>query len=112
MLALLMAGMSSHAARFTGAYLLHLCEVDERGREKVKGGHTACQSYIAGVLDYHSALQSLKIAPKINICIPQSVKMADLHETVLHYLRVHGEHDGFIAAPAVTMGLYQRYPCR
>lgn len=102
----------AHAARFTGAYLLHVCEIDAKGSEKVPGGHTACQAYIAGVLDYHSVLQSLKLSPKVDICIPQAVSMNDIHGVVLAYLRRHKEHDGFIAAPAVTMALYQKYPCR
>jgi hypothetical protein len=101
----------AHAARFTGAYLLDMCNMDDKGRETVEGGHTACQGYIAGVIDYHAVLQSMKIAPAIDICIPQDVKMYDLHRIVLKYLRKHPEHDNFTAAPAVTMGLYEKYPC-
>ncbi|MCB9991011.1 MAG: hypothetical protein H6867_06485 [Rhodospirillales bacterium] len=100
------------AARFTGAYLLQVCDMDEQGREKVKGGHTTCQSYISGVMDYHNVLRSLNIAPKIDICIPQSMTLNDVHDVVLRYLRKHGEHDAFIAAPAVTMALYEVYPCK
>ena len=100
------------AARFTGAYLLQVCEKDEQGHEKVKGGHATCQSYISGVMDYHNVLRSLDIAPKIDICIPQSVTLNDVHDIILRYLRKHGEHDAFIAAPAVTMALYEVYPCK
>jgi hypothetical protein len=100
------------AARFTGAYLLRLCDMDQKGRELVKGGHNACQSYIAGVMDYHNVLQSLNLAPKIDICVPESVTMNQVQLIVLKYLRHHSEHDSYIAAPAVTMALYQVYPCR
>jgi hypothetical protein len=102
----------AHATRFSGAYLLHLCEMDKKGHELVKGGHNACQSYIAGVMDYHNVLQVLKLAPKIDICVPEKVTMNQVHMIVLKYLRAHSEHDAYIAAPAVTMALYQAYPCR
>lgn len=102
----------AEAARFSGAYLLQVCEKDEKGREKVPGGHATCQSYIAGVIDYHNVLASLKIAPKIDICIPQKTSFNALQDIVLNYLRKHGEHDSFVAAPAVTMALYEVYPCK
>ncbi len=86
--------------------------MDSNGKEVVKGGHNACQSYIAGVLDYHNVLQSLNIAPKIDICVPGGVAMGELQAIVLRYLRAHGEHDAYIAAPAVTMAIYQIYPCK
>ncbi|MCM2344335.1 MAG: hypothetical protein NDJ24_07220 [Alphaproteobacteria bacterium] len=98
--------------QFSGAYLLHVCEMDGAGKEKVKGGHTACQSYISGVIDYHRILQSMKLAPKIDICVPTKTPITDVHRTVLAYLRKHKENDAFIAAPAVTMALYKSYPCR
>ena len=102
----------AQAARFSGAYLLELCDMDEKGREVVKGGHTACQAYIAGVLDYHNVLQSLNIAPKVDICIPEKVTSSELHAIVLRFLKKNSEHDGFVAAPAVTMALYEAYPCK
>ena len=101
-----------HATRFSGAYLLRVCEMDAKGRELVAGGHAACQSYIAGVMDYHNVLQSLYLAPKVDICVPASATMNDIQVTVLKYMRAHPEHDAFIAAPAVTMALYEVYPCR
>ena len=111
-LCLLLFSNPAHATRFSGAYLLHLCEIDAKGKETVTGGHAACQSYIAGVLDYHNVLQSLDLAPKIDICVPSTASLRDLQLIVLKYLRSHGEHDAFVAAPAVTMAIYQVYPCR
>ncbi len=109
---LCLAPHPAQATRFSGAYLLHVCEMDAKGKEVVRGGHTACQAYIAGVLDYHNVLQSLHIAPSIDICVPQNVSMGQLQAIVLRYLRAHGEHDAFIAAPAVTMAIYEIYPCK
>lgn len=111
-LALAVLPRGAEAARFSGAYLYKICSVDEKGKELVKGGHTACQAYIAGVIDYHSVLQSLKVAPSVDICLPAKASLPDLHMIVLEYLRTHKEHDAFIAAPAVTMALYQAYPCK
>ncbi len=98
--------------QFSGAYLLHVCEMDAKGKEIVKGGHTACQAYITGVIDYHRILQSMKLAPKIDICVPTKTPVAQVHRVVLAYLRKHKENDAFIAAPAVTMALYKAFPCR
>lgn len=102
---------TAQAARMSGAYLYRVCDMDAQGRETIKGGHAACQSYIAGVLDYHSVLQSMKIAPSVNICVPQKTTLRDLQDIVLNFLRTHKEHDGFVAAPAVTMALFQVFPC-
>ncbi len=102
----------SQASRFSGSYLLSICDVDIEGEELVSGGHIACQSYISGVLDYHNVLQSMNLAPKVDLCIPPEVSIKELHAIVLKFLKTHGEHDGFIAAPAVNMALYQVYPCK
>lgn len=98
--------------QFSGAYLLHVCEMDAKGQEMVKGGHTACQAYITGVIDYHRILQSMKLAPKIDVCVPTATPISHIHRAVLAYLRKHKENDAFIAAPAVTMALYKAYPCK
>ncbi len=103
---------AAEAARFTGSYLLQVCEKDAQGRETVPGGHATCQSYISGVIDYHNVLRSLRIAPEIDICIPQSVTLHQIHDIVLVFLRRSPEHDVFVAAPAVTMALYDVFPCR
>lgn len=109
---LVFSASPSYAARFSGAYLLQLCDMDKNGKELVKGGHTACQAYISGVIDYHLMLQSMKMAPKLDICIPDKVESSRLHAIVLKYLKKNVEHDGFVAAPAVTMALYETYPCK
>ncbi len=115
MIGMMMLGHSvpAHAdTQFSGAYLLHVCEMDAKGKEVVKGGHTACQAYITGVIDYHRILQSMKLAPKIDICVPTQTPIAQVHRVVLAYLRKHKENDAFIAAPAVTMALYNAFPCK
>lgn len=100
------------ASRFSGAYLMQLCDSDAKGKEIVKGGHTACQAYISGVIDYHDVLQSLDLAPKVDICLPKTITSGQLQAIVVTFLKNNKEHDAFIAAPAVTMALYQVYPCR
>lgn len=54
------------AGMFSAAYLMELCKSDAKG-ETVKGGHTACQSYISGVIDYHKLMKSLGTAPTMSI---------------------------------------------
>ena len=107
-----MMAPQAEAARFSGAYLLQLCGLDEKGRELVAGGKIACQAYISGVIDYHNVLRSLKVAPSVDICIPENVTSNELQLIVLNFLHENTEHDAFVAAPAVTMALYGTYPCR
>jgi hypothetical protein len=101
----------AYAARFSGAYMVRICGVDKDGKEVAPGAHAACQSYISGVIDYHNMLRSMKIAPAIDICIPEDVSMNQLHLIVLKYLERNPQHDSFIAAPAVLLALYEKYPC-
>lgn len=111
-LAFVFSPISAHAARFSGAYMVKICGVNKNGKQIAPGAHAACQSYIAGVIDYHNMLRSMRIAPDINICVPESVTMNELHLTVLKYLERHPEHDSFVAAPAILLGLFEKYPCR
>lgn len=99
------------AARFSGAYMVKICGVDDKGNEIAPGAHAACQSYISGIIDYHNMLRSMKMAPDINFCIPENVTLNEVHLYVLEYLRRNPQHDSFVAAPAVLMGLYEKYPC-
>lgn len=99
------------AGFFSGAYLQELCARDEDGKEIVRNGHTACQSYISGVIDYHKLLKSLGSAPIIDICVPNTEKMGRLQDIVWVYLEKNPQHSEFIAAPAVTLALYDYYPC-
>ena len=102
----------AEAARFSAAYLMKICGVDAGGNEVTPGSHAACQSYISGVIDYHNMLRSMKIAPEIDFCIPETVTLNEIHLTVLRYLQRNPQHDAFVAAPAVLLGLYEKYPCR
>ena len=99
------------AGFFSSSYLLELCKSDNKGRELVEGGHTACQSYIAGVIDYHKMLKTLGVAPVIDFCVPNTEPMTRLQVIVRNYLTKNGQHSEFVAAPAVTLALYDYYPC-
>ena len=98
-------------ALISGAYLLELCKRDESGEEQAPGAHIACQSYIAGLVDYHNLLRSLKVAPAIDLCVPPTTKLKDLQDIVYKYLNTNAQHDAFIAAPAVMLALFEYYPC-
>ncbi len=102
----------SAAAEFSGAYLLRLCNFGPDGKETVAGGHAACQSYIAGVIDYHNLIRSLGTAPSVDFCVPDKTTLYDLQMAVVRYLTVNGQHDGFVAAPAVALALFDVYPCK
>ena len=100
------------SALVSGAYLFELCKRDENGKELVVGGHVACQSYIAGLIDYHNLLRSLGASPSVDLCVPGTVKLNDLQDIVWKYLDQNAHHDAFIAAPAVSLALFEVFPCK
>lgn len=102
----------AEGARFSGAYLRYVCNVDADGKEAVRGGHAACQAYISGVVDYHNLMISMKMAPDVRFCLPAGTTMNRLHAVVLDYLNGNTQHDSFVAAPAIVMALYETFPCR
>lgn len=99
-------------ALISGGYLLQICNRDADGKETVVGGHTACQAYIAGLIDYHNLLRSLGTAPSVDLCVPNTVKLNDLQDVVWTYLKDNAHHDAFIAAPAVSLALFEVFPCK
>lgn len=72
----------------------------------------ACQTYIAGVVDYHHLIKGLGTAPSVNFCLPPGITMAQIKQIVTRYLVQRTEHHDFIAAPAVSLALYNMYPCK
>ena len=114
---ILCAPLQSHAAKgdsaglFSAAYLEQLCSSDSKGKEKVKGGHTACQAYISGVVDYHKLMRSLNTQPLMDICVPPTASKRRLQDIVWIYLAKNPQFGEFMASPAVTMALYEYYPC-
>ena len=109
---LLVLSTTTYSAEFSGKYLLHICSSDKAGNELIKGGHTACQAYIAGIIDYHSLIKSLKTAPGLDFCIPKDTPLSIIQQGMVLYLLKNGQHDDFIASPAVAIALNQMYPCR
>ena len=113
---IIMFPSNSHAEKqgaglFSGGYLYELCRSDKKGKEIVKGGHTACQAYISGVVDYHKLMKSLGTAPLIDFCVPNTESMERLQNIVWVYLAKNPQHGDFLAAPTVTMALFEYYPC-
>lgn len=103
----------ANSAVFSGEYLLKVCSIDQRGEEIVKGGKIACQSYISGVIDYHNMLRSMDLTSNMNFCIPDEITLNEIHSVVLSYLvRNKKLHRNFVAAPAVAMALFSKYPCK
>ena len=102
----------TNAARFSGEYLLHMCGVDEEGKELVEGGRLACQAYIAGVLDYHNFIQSMDTSPNVKFCVPENISMNELQLHVYSYLyKNRREHSKFVASPGVALALFLSFPC-
>lgn len=99
--------------QFSAAYMRELCKNDPNGNETVKGGHAACQAYIAGVLDYHGTLRALGTEPSLSICFPgKTPPIYDLQKIVWRYIDKNPPVDAFAAAPTVIMALSAAYPCK
>ncbi len=103
----------AQAAQFSGEYLIKICSLDRSGNELVEGGKAACQSYIAGVIDYHNMLRAMDLTSDMNFCIPQGVTLNEIHIRVLAYMYERAPlFRKFVAAPGVAMALFQIYPCK
>lgn len=101
----------SHAAITIGA-LTQLCGYDAQGRELAPSAHASCQSYMAGIIDYHDLFRSVgKTSPNIDFCLPQTVTYTDLQRVVLEYLQTHSNFADSPAASAVVIALNNNYPC-
>lgn len=96
----------AEAAYLTGADLLRRCRPSSVESQRF------CESYIAGIIDYHNLIRSLGTAPSVDFCIPRDASIQEVTRQVLKYLARYPEHDHFIASPAVAMALYKTYPCR
>jgi len=104
--------VTTQAAQFSGEYLLKVCSLDKNGNEIVKGGKSACQSYISGVIDYHNTLRAMNLTSNMNFCIPEDVTLNELQIRVLAYMYKRTKmHRNFVAAPGVAMALFSSYPC-
>lgn len=72
----------------------------------------SCQSYIAGIVDYHVLIKGLGTAPSVDFCIPEGVKMNDLRLIVMEYFEGNKQHSSFVASPAVALALFDAFPCK
>lgn len=100
------AAHAVEGALVTGKTLILLCNSAKQDDRFV------CQSYIAGVVDYHRLIKSLGTAPSVDFCLPKDIKMEQIKTIVTQYLMTRTEHQDFIAAPAVAMSLFSAYPCK
>lgn len=96
----------AQATMMTGDALAAMCS-SEKERDLF-----SCQSYIAGVIDYHILIKGLGTAPSVDFCIPKDVKMNDIRLIVLEYFRDNKQHSNFVASPAVALALFDVFPCK
>ncbi len=89
----------------TGDALTNMC-ISKKERDLF-----SCQSYIAGIVDYHVLIKSLGTAPSVDFCIPENATMDDMRLIVVEYLRNNQQHSSFVASPAVALALFEVFPC-
>lgn len=108
---LLIIAMPAQAAITIGA-LTQLCSYDAAGKETAPGAHASCQSYVAGIIDYHDLFKSVNQGgAKVDFCLPTALTYSDLQRIVLEYLQRNATHAESPAAPAVLLGLREEFPC-
>jgi hypothetical protein len=96
---------TAHAVYLTSQELTQNCMAD------AEKNNFYCLGYIAGVIDYHVMLQSLGTAPTIDFCMPPDLSVEQAAVVVLSYLKKSPQHTDFIAGPAITLALHERFPC-
>ncbi|MBK67746.1 MAG: hypothetical protein CMP22_06410 [Rickettsiales bacterium] len=89
----------------SGGELVELC------KSQNAQDNTRCIGYIEGLIDYHVLIRSLGTAPTVDFCIPQDAKMEDVVVQVIDYLHQYEMNDPFIAAPAISLALFDAFPC-
>jgi hypothetical protein len=99
------SAMAQSTSYVRGGDLLSICRVESKKTE-------FCESYVAGIIDYHNMLRSLKTEPGVRFCIPARYTLTQVTEIVLRDLANSPQHDHFTAAPAVTLALFKAFPCR
>lgn len=107
----LLLASSAHAAITIGA-LTQLCAYGANGKETAVGAHASCQSYIAGVIDYHELFKSVsQQGAKVDFCLPPSLTYSDLQRIILEYLQRNSSHPESPASAAILLGLREEFPC-
>jgi hypothetical protein len=96
-----LGGAPASARYMTGLALVDWCKAD---------GSTFCPGYIAGMVDYQSALQTLDTdTPRF--CLPSNVKLAELRSVVLGQLGAKSPNElSAVAANLMVPALAQRFP--
>ena len=72
---------------------------------------SACINYVAGVVDYHTLMQSFGTAPTIDFCLPPEVSKEQAAVIVMAYLKTVTENDEFTAAATIPLALNKAFPC-
>lgn len=97
--------LAQSSSYIRGVDLLSICRIERKDTE-------FCQSYVAGIIDYHNMLRTLKHEPAVKFCIPERFTLQQVTEIVLKDLANSPQHDHFTAAPAVTLALFKAFPCK
>ena len=105
------AGAAGKSAQVSTSYIRQVCARDGQGGEKLSGGSAVCQSYIAGVLDYHRMMASMGYIGNLEICMPADVTPRRKQDQVYRYIKRHNFDDDTNAAPSVIMALHDRWGC-
>lgn len=99
-------------AAITIEALTQLCGFDAQGRELAPSAHASCQSYIAGIIDYHDLFRSVgKTEANIDFCLPQTITYTDIQRVVLEYLQLNAGFPDSPASSAIVISLRNEFPC-
>jgi Rap1a immunity proteins len=87
------------------------------GRELLKFGefrdlHSGLASqYIRGIVDYEISLATW-LGRKTDFCLPETIGIRELEDSVMRYLRRNPERQSDVAAEAVVDAFASEFPCK
>lgn len=90
---------------FDGKTLLLMCTSEPKSF--AEGG---CVGFIAGISDSLKAAENRR-SPNDRVCVPAEMTTMELRDTVVKYLNLVPQFEGYQAAFLVEMALLSAYPC-
>jgi hypothetical protein len=110
------AGAESSKYVFTGKDMYESCTHALKGLDKTGefDNHRfgVCAGYIAGIIDFHTVMTTVRSLPVDVFCLPQNISTAQVIRDVARYLENNPEKHQDLAAYLVTLALREAYPCQ
>jgi len=95
------------AAGTTTGELLKMCRAD-----RTSDAYRTCLTYLSGIRDAYLFERSMKNDRVKLLCAPTTLKVSEVRQAYLRYMRRHPDYLNYEAASYVYIALIDAYPCR